>query len=163
MSTKTSISFLLAIGLLPMLHSGVLAQVSMSKDRIITYQAQILKAGIPVPDGIYYLTASLYSDADGKTRLWTSRYAAEVRNGIANLSLGEVGVNARPLPEEGLDGPLYLGISVGSNTAEVGEEMRPLTRLSSSLNALSVADNSRFSGGRPRPLGQCCILCKPTA
>lgn len=160
MSTKTSISFpkgrrsfinrqaatcllvLFAIGLLPMLHSGVLAQVKAPSDRIITYQAQILKAGTPVPDGIYYLTASLYSDADGRARLWTSRYAAEVRNGIANLSLGEVGVNAQPLPEEGLDGPLYLGISVGSNTAEVGEEMRPLTRLSSSVNALSVADNS---------------------
>ena len=115
-------------------------------DRIITYQAQILKAGTPVPDGSYRVTASFYSDADGKTMLWRSTYVAEVRSGIANLNLGEVrngtsSLPSLPLPEVGLDGPLYLGISVGRSVAEVGEEMKPLTRLTSSLNALSVADN----------------------
>jgi hypothetical protein len=132
-------ALLLAIGLLPMLHSGVLAQVS---ERIITYQAQILKAGTVVPDGLYHLTASLYKDAEGNAMLWRSTYVAEVRSGIANLNLGEVRNGSVPLPEEGLDGPLYLGISVGRSAAEVGEEMRPLTQLTSSLNALSVADNS---------------------
>ncbi|HYE73356.1 MAG TPA: hypothetical protein VEF04_08495, partial [Blastocatellia bacterium] len=127
--------------------SPALAQrAKMPPEHVISYQASLTDLdGKPIANGVYEIFASLYSDPEGLSLVWRSNYRVEAKAGIINLTLGEVLDGGVPLPDSGLDGPLYLGIRIMGDPitgATASEELRPLTRLSASLNALSVADNS---------------------
>jgi hypothetical protein len=100
----------------------------------ISYQGVLATNGIPVSDGSYSITVTLYRDATGVSSVWTGTYSAHTSSGVFNIMLGS---GNYPLPSASmLDGPLFLGVKIG-DAAEL-----PLTQLSSSPNALNVADSS---------------------
>ena len=80
------------------------------------------------------MTVTLYRDVTGNSSLWAGTYSVHTSNGLFNIMLGS---GNYPLPPSSiLDGPLFLGVKIG-DAAEL-----PLTQLSSSPNALNVADSS---------------------
>ncbi len=108
--------------------------LSVAKPYQISYQG-LLHLGVGnAPDGPQVITVRLYADAGGKQLVWEDDFNTTLQNGVFNLSLG----SGRPLPEASkLTSPLWLATSVAN-----GEELRPLTQLSASPYALSVADGS---------------------
>jgi len=114
------------------------AQVSGSNadvPRIMSYQGQVITTDGKAMNGTHHITASLYSDPHGKNSVWQGSYDALVNNGIFNILLGS---GATPLPDiSAMDRPLWVGISV-----DRGEEMRPLSQLSSSPYSLNIPDKS---------------------
>ena len=102
---------------------------------IISYQGQITTSDGIAMNGTHHITATLYSDHFGKTSVWQGTYDAAITNGIFNIVLG-AGVSKLPDVAE-MNRSLWVGISV-----DEGEEMQPLTQLSSVPYALNVPDQS---------------------
>ena len=101
----------------------------------ISYQGLLTQNGITIPDGQYNLTVTFYGDAQGSSQLWQGTYSAQVMNGVFNLSLGS---GDSPFPNTAIfNQQLWVGVKI-----EGGEEMRPLTQLSSSPSALAIPNGS---------------------
>jgi len=108
-----------------------------SKDipRIISYQGQITNNGSAM-NGTHHITATLYSDPNGKNSVWHGAYDADITDGIFTITLGASG--SWKLPENAtLDQPLWIGISVDGSA-----EMLPRTQLAAAPYALNVPDQS---------------------
>lgn len=104
--------------------------------RTISYQG-VLRAddGAPVKDAAYHVTLHLYSDEAGTREVWHDTFATETHAGAFGILMGG-GTSPLPAGDE-MDRQLWLGIQI-----ENGEELRPLTPLSSTAYALNVADKS---------------------
>lgn len=103
---------------------------------VISYQGLLTSPqnGQPL-SGTHRITVTLYGDDHGTQRVWEGSYQTELSNGVFNLHLGS---GAYPLPvAKELDRPMWLGVRVDEN-----EEMKPLTRLTSTLQAVTVSDGS---------------------
>lgn len=113
----------------------VAQQTNSSDNRIISYQGSLSSHEGAPKNGIYQIVITLYTDEEGKQLVWQESYNATVTNGIFSVELGN---GTTPLPSSQiLDKPIWLGVTVGNTS-----EMRPLTRLGSSVFALAVAENS---------------------
>jgi hypothetical protein len=110
---------------------------SLAQDRVnptITYQGQLNSNGQEI-SGIRELTFTLYSDAEGKQKVWSAKYPVTFDKGIFSVELGS---GHYPLPAASMtDKALWLGLQV-----ENSDEMRPLTKLGASILAMNVVDNS---------------------
>jgi hypothetical protein len=103
--------------------------------RIISYQGQITNNGTAM-NGTHHITATLYSDPNGKNSVWHGAYDADIRDGNFTVTLGAPG--SWKLPENAtLNQPLWIGISVDGTA-----EMLPRTQLAAAPYALNVPDGS---------------------
>ncbi|HZV12767.1 MAG TPA: hypothetical protein VFA55_06085, partial [Candidatus Kapabacteria bacterium] len=104
--------------------------------KVITYQGMInSQDGTPIADGQYDITVSFYTDANGVSKVWQGTYMATVTKGIFNVMLGS---GATPFTSTAMfNQPLWVGVKVGD-----GDEMRPLSPLSSAPSALGIPDSS---------------------
>lgn len=110
------------------------SQAQTTSQPTITYQGQIHSNGSMLSDGPHRLALTLYSDADGTVEVWRDELTAVIRNGVFSVELG----SNKALPESALlPAGLWLGVRVDGS-----EELRPLTKLGSSLHALTIADGS---------------------
>lgn len=110
--------------------------------RMISYQGFLTdKNDVPVADGAYQITISLYDQLSGGTMLWTEIQTVPVKHGVFSAGLGSV----TPFPSSLMFGVSYfLGIAVSG-----GAELSPRTPLLSAPFAMwaTVADTARhFSG-----------------
>jgi hypothetical protein len=103
--------------------------------RVISYQGSVTtKTGIPLT-GEHAITATLYSDQDGKTPVWSGSYKQIMENGIFSVLLGS---GEFPLPKNyDLSKPLWIGIRIDN-----GEEMQPYSKLTGAPYAISIPDKS---------------------
>src|SRR5579862_9109183 len=77
---------------------------------MISYQGQVISSDGKAMTGTHKITATLYSDLDGKNSVWQGSYDAEVQNGIFNILLGS---GTYKLPDVTLmSRPLWLGIKI---------------------------------------------------
>lgn len=120
-----------------LLAGGMLsAQQTIRRPDVISYQGMITSSdGSPVADGEYPVTVTLYGDEGGNLEVWQDTYMTAIRGGVFSLYLGS-GSIALPAPSQ-MDRSLWIGIRIAG-----GDEMRPLTRLSSSPYAINVPDNA---------------------
>jgi len=117
-----------------------------------TYQGYLTDSGGNPVDGSVNMTLKVYDVASGGSPLWTETHTGvNVNDGVFNLIVGEI----TPLSPYMLDGPGYLGITVGSDS-----EMTPRQRFTSTLFAFraGVADDGQnvqvpfeLSGSIPTP------------
>jgi len=113
--------------------------------KTISYQGAInTQDGTPIADGQYNITVSFYADANGTSKVWQGTYPAMVTKGIFNLMLGS---GASPFTGTAMfNQPLWVGVKVG-----VGDEMRPLSQLTSAPSALGIPDSSITSSKMGTP------------
>ena len=153
-TNKTMRRFLSVVSLCASLSIGTLcsliAQIATAQEghsaatpdvpHTLSYQGAIRATdGSVVLDGAYAMTARLFTDAEGHTKIWEGTYSATVRDGLFTLSLGS---GDTPLPSGGLmSGQMWMSLQIGD-----GPELKPLTPLSSSAYALNVADGSITKG-----------------
>ncbi len=126
-------SALVAFALL--LSQGLNAQqlVTSNTQRLLSYQGSITHKGIAV-NGHHVVKVRLYNDPNGQQLLWEDAFPIEIKDGIFSIMLGSI----KQLPSSSqLDGSIWLGIGIDDD-----KELRPLTPLASSVQALSVADGS---------------------
>ena len=118
---------------------GLRAQNLTTTDvpRILSYQGHITNAD-QVVTGVHPITIRLYSDPEGKHKLWEDTYATEVKDGIFSVLLGSQ--TALPSTER-LNKPIWLGVSVAGT-----DELRPLTQFTTAPYALNVPDKSITMG-----------------
>ena len=104
--------------------------------RTISYQGLLTtNDGLPLPDGTYDITVSLFASEDGSNPIWQHTYTTGVVNGIFNLYLGS---GNAPLPKsQDMNRPLWVGTSVNGS-----DFMKPLTPLTSSPYALNLPDQA---------------------
>lgn len=104
--------------------------------RTISYQGMLTNAeGVPIRDGMYDVSVTLYADPEGRRSIWNDTYRIPVTGGVFNLYLGDGG-RALPGPDA-LNAPLWIGTAIdGAN------ELRPLTPLTASPYALNVPDRA---------------------
>src|SRR5579883_204958 len=104
--------------------------------KTITYQGMVSNSdGTPIADGQYNITVTFYTDANGTNKVWQGTYPATVMKGVFNVVLGN---GASPFTSTAMfNQQLWVGVKVND-----GDEMRPLTQLSSAPSALGVADSS---------------------
>lgn len=116
---------------------GILsAQQTTVNPGVISYQGIVTSGdGSPLIDGEYPITVTIYGDEAGTVKIWQDTYMAPVQGGVFSLYLGS-GKNPLPAPSQ-MDRAMWIGTQVAG-----GDEMRPLTRLSSSPFALNVPDNA---------------------
>jgi len=102
----------------------------------LSYQGYLLDSqGAPVADGNYSVTLRMYTDAQGVAKVWEDAFTAQVRNGVFNILLGS---GKYSLPGANvMSAPLWIGVQFAD-----GDEMKPLTPLTSSPYALGIADNA---------------------
>jgi hypothetical protein len=126
---------LFAIAFALCLAQGLRAQNLKSTDvpRILSYQGHITNADQSVT-GRHPITVRLYSDPEGKHKLWEDTYTTDVKDGIFSILLGSQ--NALPTTER-LNRPVWLGVSISGT-----DELRPLTQFTTAPYALNVPDNS---------------------
>lgn len=128
-------SVLLTIAFALCFVQGLSAQNLTTTDvpRILSYQGHITNADQSVT-GVHPITIRLYTDPDGKHKLWEDTYTTDVKDGIFSLQLG----TNKPLPTtERLNRPVWLGVSI-----EGTDELRPLTQFTTAPYALNVPDRS---------------------
>lgn len=100
---------------------GPPVQDDITIPRLLSYQGKLLDStGIPVPDTLYPVRFSLYSQPTGGTQFWTENQDVRTEAGLFSVLLGSV-TPITYLPE---DGNLYLGMKVGPDV-----EMTPRTRV----------------------------------
>jgi len=138
MKRASYILSMLALSGLLTLGSTAFAQTSQHADvpKTISYQG-ILSSNIGTTtiDGTYPITVTLYADSHGNSPIWTGTYSTTLHDGVFDISLGS---GDFPLPEAAdMDRPLWAGVSIDG-----GQEMRPLTALTSSPYAMNVADGA---------------------
>jgi hypothetical protein len=134
---KTFKTFSIALLLWIMASVAIQAQTTTTDvPKTITYQGAInTQDGTPIADGQYNITVSLYADANGTSKVWSGSYTTTVTKGIFNLMLGS---GSSPFTSTSMfNQPLWVGVKVGD-----GDEMRPLTQLSSAPSALGIPDSS---------------------
>lgn len=128
---------ILGIVLMTMLAIGgnVFAQ-GAGNHNVISYQGMLSSSdGMPIPDGEYQITVTLYGDEYGAGSVWEDTYDVIVQGGVFSLYLGSGKV---PLPAPGqMDRALWVGARLSG-----GDELRPLTRLSATPYALNVPDKA---------------------
>jgi hypothetical protein len=131
---KTNLA-ILTIALALWFSQGSRAQNLKSTDvpRILSYQGHITNADQAIT-GKHPITVRLYSDPDGKHKLWEDTYTTDVKDGIFSVLLGSQ--TALPSTER-LNKPIWLGISVSGT-----DEMRPLSQFTTAPYALNVPDKS---------------------
>lgn len=116
--------------------SGIAQQNTLTTRPVISYQGLLTSSqnGQPL-NGTHRIVVTLYGDEQGSIRVWEGSYQTELNNGVFSLQLGS---GEYPLPTaKDLDRAMWLGVRVDDN-----EEMKPLSRLTSTLNALTVSDGS---------------------
>jgi hypothetical protein len=127
----------LLVALVSLLPSLGYAQSTVDVPHTISYQGLLVnRDGFPVPDGDHTLHLRLYADSVGVAGVWQSDIRIRTRNGIFNTILGEPYTDPLP-PIAELGKPLWLGVQVDGHM-----EMRPLTPVTGTLYALTVADNA---------------------
>lgn len=103
--------------------------------RVISYQGLLKNSsGQPLPDGLHLITIRFYSDAEGGSPvLWEDVFKVPTNAGVFSILLG----SQKPLPDASTMGqPLWVGVTVDST------DLRPLSQLTSSPYAMSVANSS---------------------
>ena len=108
---------------------------------VLNYQGQLTDAGGNPLDSDYDVTFSLYDVSEGGTALWaeahTGANAVAVSSGLFSTLLGSI----QPIPGDVMaSSPLYLGISVGSDTEMTPRQ--PVSSVAYALMANDVADDS---------------------
>src|SRR5579883_790017 len=134
---KTFKTLIIAIMLSMIASVGIHAQTATTDvPKVISYQGTInTQDGSAIPDGQYNITVSFYTDANGVSKVWQGTYTAAVSKGIFNVMLGS---GASPFASTAMfNQPLWVGVKVGD-----GDEMRPLTQLTSAPSSLGIPDNS---------------------
>lgn len=102
----------------------------------ISYQGLMTSSdGTVLPNGVYDITVTLYTNEAGTDAIWEQTYQTSVVNGVFNLYLGS-GNAPLPGPQQ-MNRPLWVGTSVNGT-----DIMRPLTPLTSSPYALNLPDNA---------------------
>ena len=100
---------------------------------VISYQGVLANPdGTPIADGSHHVTCSLYTDAAGTSRVWSTVMTVITSRGIFNVMLGDTDAPFGMSFNE----PLWLGVQV-----ENGVELRPLTRLAAAPYALEIPDS----------------------
>jgi hypothetical protein len=139
------LSLPLSVALIAVTGGGTAAQAQMAPNageaaaHRLRYQGVIAKDGLRVPDGSYRLAITLYRDGNGTKSVWSGNYTVQTSNGVFNVLLG-AGDNPLP-PAAELDGPLYVGVSIGEGASALGGEL-PLTQLTSAPTVINVSDSS---------------------
>lgn len=111
------------------------AQLSQPATRVISYQGSVTTKTGTTLTGEHTITATLYSDQDGKTPVWSGSYKQIMENGIFSVLLGS---GEFPLPKQyDLSKPLWIGIRIDN-----GEEMQPYSQLTGAPYAISIPDKS---------------------
>jgi len=133
---KTFKISLVAVLFCMMTSAGIAQTTSTDVPKTISYQGMIDSPdGAPIADGQYNITISFYGDANGVTRMWQGMYSATITKGVFNLMLGS---GTSPFASTAMfNQPLWVGVKVGD-----GDEMRPLTPLTSAPSSLGIPDNS---------------------
>src|SRR5436190_4421711 len=110
------------------------APVSDASSRVLNYQG-VLRSSIGPAEGMHSITIRLYDREDAASPIWEDVFNVPVdRNGIFSIELG----SQKPLPDAAMMSKApWLGMSIGSE-----QELRPLSRLTASPFALSIADNT---------------------
>jgi len=111
------------------------AQTLLDVPRWISYQGQVTTQTGAALNGSHHITATLYSDPQGKNSVWQGSYDADITSGTFTIALGS-GFHKLPEPSI-LSRPLWVGINIDN-----GEEMQPLTQLAAAPYALNVPDQS---------------------
>lgn len=105
-------------------------------NKTITYQGTITSSETGAPlTAIIPVTVVMYKDENGTEKVWEGMYLTDINHGGFQIQLGSGEYPLPPVSE--LDRGLWVGVSFGGSS-----EMRPLTPLSASPYALSVADRS---------------------
>jgi len=129
---------MLALSGLLTLGSTAFAQTSQHADvpKTISYQGLLSPNNGDINiDGTYPITVTLYADSYGNSPVWKGTYSTTLHDGVFDITLGS---GDFPLPDApDMDRPLWAGISIDG-----GQEMRPLTALTSSPYAMNVADGA---------------------
>lgn len=99
----------------------------------VSYQGSISKDGATI-SGEQTMTVRFYADAEGKVLVWEDTFNALLQDGVFSIDLG----SQKPLPTSSdIAKGLWVALQIGETP-----EMRPLSQLSSSLHALSIADKT---------------------
>lgn len=115
-------------------HAQATAEIIPDVPHTISYQGLLESADGQKIDGLRTITTRIYADAAGTKLLWEDEFAANVRGGTFDLSLGA----QKPLPDiSKLGGSLWMGVSVGNDA-----EMHPLQQLTVAPYALTVANGA---------------------
>ncbi len=139
-----SIAAIIAIGLLTVVNSLVLARQNASAARLaapripqlISYQGRLTdpSTGDPVSDGTYDMRFCLYAGPTGGSALWCEDQSVLVTDGVFSVLLGSV----TPITDPLFDGTeCYLGVKVGSD-----DEMTPRRRVASVGYAYRAEESS---------------------
>src|SRR5947207_7860059 len=64
--------------------------------QVLSYQGVLARDGIPVADGEYLVSLSLYCDPNGGKSVWQGSYYVHTHNGVFDVLLGS---GDYPLPE----------------------------------------------------------------
>jgi len=101
--------------------------------RQIPFSASLTTAdtSLPVPDGTYAITFSLYTSASGGTPVWRETQSIAVTGGVINTNLGQSTELPTTVTFDG--GSYYLGIAVGSDA-----EMTPRKKIGSVPSAINA-------------------------
>ncbi|NOY07019.1 MAG: hypothetical protein GXO82_10410 [Chlorobi bacterium] len=125
------------IGLFAMMMLGQSESLRAQVPRTISYQGVLTDgSGSMVADGNYNVTFRLYSRSTGGSPLWTEKQLVPVRDGIFNVTLGDV----TPLMLS-FSSPYWLGISV-----ENGAELVPRLPLTASPYSLRSVITESIAG-----------------
>jgi uncharacterized protein (TIGR02145 family) len=136
MNIKKDFITAILIVLIILTNNSLNAQVPL----LINYQARLVNpaTSMPVTDGAYTITFSIYDAAAGGELLWTETQSVQLVNGIYSILLGSL----NPLNSDLFTGPeRYLGVTVGTDP-----EMVPRKQLVSVPYALHALTAENISG-----------------
>lgn len=107
----------------------------------VSYQGQLTTSlGVPVKDGLYTLTFSIYETISGTKPLWSEKQSqVTVMGGIFNTLLPRDTANA--FPDDLFKRALYVGIAVNTD-----DEMLPRLPLTATPFAFLAKDADKLSG-----------------
>src|SRR5436190_20411850 len=108
---------------------------AIDSTRVISYQGAITTTGGGPVSGDHVITATLYSDANGKLAVWSGMYKQRITGSVFTVLLGS---GIYPLPaQQDFSKPLWIGVKIDG-----GEELKPLTQLTGAPFSISIPDNS---------------------
>lgn len=106
-----------------------------------SYQGRLLDDnGVPVPDGDYEMTYSIYHTLTGGTEVYSDTQTIPIKDGLFTTSIG---------PAEDLDPQLFAQPAWMEVSIE-GETLAPRQRLQGSPFAFSLASGAVVQGAEPR-------------
>ena len=135
---KKSVRFNMVAFLLVGFLLGWAVMVQADVTGRINFQGRLTDdSGIPVPDGDYEMTFSIYPVATGETPIWSETQNVATTDGIYSVVLGLI----NEIDPADMTGDRYLGVKVESDL-----EMTPRQLLTAVPFALKAADSEALSG-----------------